>query len=61
MKMAKQNKDWKALNIKLDRTVYEQLEKYCEETGLSKTVAVERILNKAFKEYEKKKISTDYS
>lgn len=52
--MAKQNKDWKALNIKLDRTVYEQLEKYCEETGLSKTVAVERILNKAFKEYEEK-------
>lgn len=59
--MAKQNKDWKALNIKLDRTVYEQLEKYCEETGLSKTVAVERILSKAFKEYEKKKINTDYS
>ena len=59
--MAKQNKDWKALNIKLDRTVYEQLEKYCEETGLSKTVAVERILSKAFKEYEEKKISTDYS
>lgn len=59
--MAKQNKDWKALNIKLDRAIYEQLEKYCEETGLSKTVAVERILNKAFKEYEKKKISTDYS
>ena len=48
MKMAKQNKDWKALNIKPDRTVYEQLEKYCEETGLSKTVAVERILSKAF-------------
>lgn len=61
MKMAKQNKDWKALNIKLDRTIYEQLEKYCEETGLSKTVAVERILSKAFKEYEKKKISIDYS
>lgn len=60
--MAKQNKDWKALNIKLDRTVYEQLEKYCEETGLSKTVTVERILNKAFKEYEEKKgISKDYS
>ena len=53
--MTKQNKDWKALNIKLDRTVYEQLEKYCEETGLSKTVAVERILSKAFKEYEKKR------
>ena len=54
MKMAKQNKDWKTLNIKLDRTVYEQLEKYCEETGLSKTVAVERILSKAFIKNENK-------
>lgn len=53
--MAKQNKDWKALNIKLDRTVYEQLEKYCEETGLSKTVAVERILSKAFEKHNEKK------
>lgn len=55
MKMAKQNKDWKALNIKLDKTIYEQLEKYCEETGLSKTVAVERILSKVFKEYKESK------
>lgn len=55
MKMAKQNKDWKALNIKLDRTVYEQLEKYCEDTGQSKTVAVERILSKAFKKYKESK------
>ena len=53
--MAKQNKDGKALNIKLDRTVYEQLEKFCEETGLSKTVAVERILSKTFKEYKESK------
>lgn len=59
--MPKPRKDWKALNIKIQSSVYEQLEKYCEETGLSKTVAVERILSKAFKEYEKKKISTDYS
>lgn len=53
--MAKQNKDWKALNIKLDRTVYEQLEKYCEEMGQSKTVAVERILSKAFEKHNEKK------
>lgn len=59
--MPKPRKDWKALNIKIQSSIYEQLEKYCEETGLSKTVAVERILNKAFEEYEKKKISTDYS
>lgn len=53
--MPKQRKDWKALNIKIQSSVYNELEKYCEETGLSKTVAVERILNKAFKEYEKKR------
>lgn len=51
--MSKPKKDWKALNIKIQSEVYEQLEKYCEETGLSKTVAVERILSKAFKEHEK--------
>ena len=55
MKMANQNKDWKALNIKIQSELYEQLEKYCEDTGLSKTVAVERILSKAFKEYKESK------
>ena len=55
MKMAKQNNDWKALNLKVDRTGYELLEKYCEDTGLSKTVAVERILSKVFKEYKESK------
>lgn len=53
--MPKPREDWKALNIKIQSSVYEQLEKYCEETGLSKTVAVERILSKAFKEYEEKR------
>lgn len=53
--MPKPRKDWKALNIKIQSSVYDELEKYCEETGLSKTVAVERILGKAFKEYEKKR------
>ena len=53
--MSKPKKDWKALNIKIQSGVYEELEKYCEETGLSKTVAVERILSKAFKEYKESK------
>ncbi|WP_295565374.1 RepB family protein [Holdemanella porci] len=51
--MPKPKKDWKALNIKIQSEVYEELEKYCEDTGQSKTVAVERILSKAFKEHEK--------
>lgn len=49
--MPKPKKDWKALNIKIQSNVYNELEKYCEETGLSKTVAVERILLKAFEKY----------
>ena len=53
--MPKPRKDWKALNIKIQSNVYDELEKYCEETGLSKTVAVERILSKAFKEYKENK------
>lgn len=53
--MSKPKKDWKALNIKIQSNVYNELEKYCEETGLSKTVAVERILLKAFEKYEQTK------
>lgn len=53
--MPKPKKDWKALNIKIQSEVYEQLEKYCEDTGQSKTVVVERILSKAFKEYKESK------
>ena len=46
--MPKPKKDWKALNIKIQSNIYNELEKYCEETGLSKTVAVERIFVKSF-------------
>lgn len=53
--MPKPRKNWKALNIKIQSEVYEELEKYCEDTGLSKTVAVERILSKTFKEYKESK------
>ncbi|WP_295567570.1 RepB family protein [uncultured Holdemanella sp.] len=53
--MPKPKKDWKALNIKIQSEVYEALEKYCEDTGQSKTVVVEYILSKAFKEYKESK------
>lgn len=39
--MARTKKDAKILNIKLDREIHEQLEKFCEESGLTKTIAVE--------------------
>ena len=49
--MPRQKKDGKVLNIKLDREIYEKLEKFCEESGQSKTVAVERFLNRCLDEY----------
>ena len=43
--MPRAKKDAKVLNIKLDRGIYDRLDQFCEETGMTKTVALERILN----------------
>ena len=42
--MARAKKDGRFLNCYIDKTVLEQLERYCKETGLPKTTAIERIL-----------------
>lgn len=49
--MPRQKKDAKILNIKLAREINNQLEQFCEESGISKTVATEKILSKYFEEY----------
>lgn len=36
-------KDAKILNIKLAKEISDQLEQFCEESGISKTVATEKI------------------
>lgn len=43
--MSRPKKDGKALNLYIERDVLEKLETYCEETGLTKTKAIERILS----------------
>ena len=48
--MAKQKKDGKYLNIMLETSIYDRLERYCEELGQTKTLAVERILKEHFDE-----------
>lgn len=53
--MSKQKKDGKSLNCVISRAVFEQLEKYCEEVGQTKTTAVERILKQFLNEHETKK------
>lgn len=49
--MPRQKKDAKILNIKLAKEISDQLEQSCEESGISKTVATEKILSKYFEEY----------
>ncbi len=49
--MPRQKKDAKILNIKLAREISNQLEQFCEESRISKTVATEKNLSKYFEEY----------
>lgn len=44
-------RDYKSINFNLDVGVLEKLETYCKETGLTKTTAIERILDKFLTEY----------
>ena len=44
--MARPKKDWVKLTLSIDKKVDEELRKYCEETGLPLTVAVERFIKK---------------
>lgn len=40
--MPRQKKDAKILNIKLDREIHEQLEQFCDESGLSQILCKHR-------------------
>ena len=51
IEMPRERKDAKLLNIKLDRKVHEQLEKFCAESGMTKTMATEKILSQFFEDY----------
>lgn len=51
--MPKAKKDAKKATFYLGNEIIEKLEKYCEDTGLSKTVAIERFIDKCTKEYYK--------
>lgn len=52
--MPREKKDARILNMKLATEVFEQLERFCAETGASKTVATEKILAQFFDEYFKR-------
>ena len=46
--MSRVKKDARFLNMKLDREIYDRLEKFCEETGMTKTMATEKIMDQFF-------------
>ena len=52
--MPRVKKDYRTLNIRMASETYEALEKFCEERGITKTTATEKILNRFFEEYFKK-------
>lgn len=52
--MGKQKKDGKSLNCVIERSIFEQLEAYCDKVGQSKTTAVERILKQFLDDYAEK-------
>ncbi len=51
--MARANKEYKNLNCKVDKTVSDKLEKFIEETKLSKTATVEKALTEFIDRYNK--------
>ena len=44
-------KEAKVMNMKLDKSVHDKLVRFCSETGLSKTAATEKILDRFLTEY----------
>lgn len=49
--MPRPKKDAIPLNIKLDRYISERLADYCEKTGQTKTLAIERMLQNELEQY----------
>lgn len=58
--MPRPRKDYKILSCRIERNVYEQLDKFCEQSGQTKTVAIERILNRYFANYFEEKKDTSF-
>lgn len=54
--MPRSKKDYKNLNIKLERKISEQFEEYCDKMGQTKTTAIERILQKYLEEQSTKEL-----
>lgn len=52
--MARQKKDSRPFSIRMDKTIYDKLEAFCEESGQPKTVAIERAVEAYVEDYNEK-------
>ena len=50
--MVKQKKDSKPMSLRMDSATFNRLQSYCNQSGQSKTVAIERAVNKYIDEYD---------
>ena len=49
--MPREKKDTKTLNVKISASVLDRMEQFCDESGMTKTTATEKILERYFDEY----------
>lgn len=49
--MPRQKKNNVPVSFRLDKEIFDRLEQFCEDSGQSKTVAVERALDGYFRQY----------
>ena len=48
----KQRKDSQPLSIRMERTIYDRLIQFCDKSGQSKTIAIERALSHYIDDYD---------
>ena len=52
--MGRIKKESKPFSIRMEKITFDRLAEYCEESGQSKTVAIERAINKFIDDYDEK-------
>ena len=52
--MPRKPKDYRFFSVKMDRSVYERLERYCELEDRTKTAAAEKIIREYLDDYDRR-------
>lgn len=53
--MPREKKDNHPITIRMEASIYEKLNEYCRETGLTKTAAIERAIDLSISDFKAKK------